>query len=116
MINRRLTDDQFNQVKNLSLSGLKPSDILHFMKNNEPEDAPLLATKSTIYVAKRRINQEARQGLSPIVHLSNQLVFSEYTTQTMVDEEGTLKALFFAHFVSLRDSIVQLNTFQMAST
>ena len=71
------------------------------MKNKQPEDAPLLATKSTIYVAKRRINQEARQGLSPIVHLNNQLVFSDYTTQTMVDEEGTLKALFFAHSLSL---------------
>jgi len=86
------------------------------MKNNEPEDAPLLATKSKTYIARRRINQEARQGLSPIVLLNNKLVFSEYTTKTMVAEEGTLKALFFAHFVSLRDSIVQLNTFQMAST
>jgi len=33
--------------------------------------------------------------------VNNQLVFSEYTTQTMVDEEGTLKALFFAHSLSL---------------
>jgi hypothetical protein len=50
--NQKLTDNQFEQVKNLFLSGLKPSDILQVMKKTQPADKPLLATKSTIYVVR----------------------------------------------------------------
>jgi hypothetical protein len=52
--NQKLTDNQFEQVKNLSLSGLKPSDILQVMKKTHSADKPLLETKSTIYVAKQK--------------------------------------------------------------
>ena len=52
--NQKLTDNEFEQVKNLSLSGLKPSDILQVMKKTQSANKPLLATKSTIYVAKQK--------------------------------------------------------------
>ena len=44
---------------------------------------------------------ESLQGLSPIVHLKNQLGKSDYSTHIKTDSDGTLKALFFCHNASL---------------
>ena len=99
--NQKLTDNQFEQVNNLSLSGLKPSDILQVMKKTQSANKPLLATKSTIYVAKQKVKEQSLQGLSPIVHLNKQLTFSNYTNCSKVDSGGKLKALFFIHSLSL---------------
>jgi hypothetical protein len=93
--NHKLTDKKFEQVKNLSLSGLKPSD------KNHSANKPLLATKGTIHVAKQKVEEQSLQGLSPIVHLNKQLTFSNYTTHLKVDSGGNLKALFFIHSLSL---------------
>jgi hypothetical protein len=71
------------------------------MKKTQPADEPLLATKSTIYVAKRKVKEQSLQGLSPIVHLNKQLTFSNYTSSSKVDSNGNLKALFFIHTLSL---------------
>jgi hypothetical protein len=99
--NENLTDNQFEQVKNLFLSGLKPSDILQVMKKTQSSNKPLLATKSTIYVAKQKVKEQSLQDLSPIFHLNKQLTFSNYTTCSKVDSGGNLKALFFIHSLSL---------------
>jgi len=72
--------------------------MLHATKK---EGETLLATKNTIYVAKRRVKMESLQGLSPIVHLKNQLGNSDYSTCVKTDDDGTLKALFFCHHASL---------------
>ena len=98
---QKLIDNQFEQVKNLSLPGLKPSDILQVMKKTQPADKPLLATKSTIYVAKQKVKEQSLQGLSPIVHLNKHLTFSNYTTCSKGNSGGNLKALFFIHSLSL---------------
>jgi len=68
--------------------------MLHATKK---EGETLLATKNTIYVAKRRVKMESLQGLSPIVHLKNQLGNADYSTCVKTDDDGTLKALFFCH-------------------
>ncbi|KNZ49671.1 uncharacterized protein VP01_4865g1 [Puccinia sorghi] len=95
--NRRLTPAQFSKVKNLSKAGLKPSKILRVMHTTKEEGKSLLATKNTIYVAKRQVKFESLQGISPIFHLKNQIGNSEYSTLFKTDHEGTFKALFFFH-------------------
>jgi len=99
--NRRLTPAQFAKVKELSEGGVKPSAILNMLHATKKEGETLLATKNTIYVAKRRVKMESLQGLSPIVHLKNQLGNSDYSTCVKTDNDGTLKALFFCHHASL---------------
>jgi hypothetical protein len=93
--NQKLTDNQFEQVKNLSLSGLKTSDILQVMKKTQPADKPLLAAKSTIYRAKKKVKEQSRQSLSPIVHLNKQLTFSNYTSSSKVDSNGNF--ILYSH-------------------
>ena len=99
--NRCLTPAEFAKFKELSKGGLKPSAILNVLHANKKEGESLLATKNTIYVAKRCVKMESLQGLSPIVHLKNQLGNSDYLTCVKTDNDGTLKALFFCHHASL---------------
>ena len=72
------------------------------MQTTKDDGKTLLATKNTIYVAKRQVRTKSLQGLSPIVHLKNQLGKSDYTTHIKTDSDGTLKALFFCHNASLK--------------
>ena len=100
--NCHLTPAQYTKVKNLTEAGLKPAKILRVMQTTMDDGKTLLATKNTIYVAKRWVKTESLQGLSPIVHLKNQLGKSDYTTHIKTDSDGTLKALFFCHNTSLK--------------
>ena len=99
--NRRLTPAQYEKVKNLTQAGLKPSEILRVMQTTAEPTETLLATKNTIYAAKRRVKTESLQSLSPMVQLKQNLSDSDYTTQVKTDSDGTLKALFFCHNSSL---------------
>ena len=94
--NRKLTPSLYDKMKKLGDAGLKPAAILEAMKKTHPTEN-ILATVSTIDACRRKAQLESLQGLSPISHLNQTLRGTDFTTATKVNDEGTLKALFFCH-------------------
>ena len=100
--NRRLTPAQYERVKNMTDSGVRPADMLRLLRTNKEDPSEsILATINTIYAAKRRVKHESLRSLSPLVQLKDNLSESNYTTQVKTDSEGTLNGLFFCHTNSL---------------
>ncbi|KNZ47007.1 uncharacterized protein VP01_675g10 [Puccinia sorghi] len=81
-----LTPAQVLEVKNLREAGLKPSKVLKVMNTTKQEGKSLIATKNTIYVAKKQ----------------NQLGNSDYSNYVKTENDETLKALFFCNHSYLK--------------
>ncbi|KNZ56960.1 hypothetical protein VP01_2278g1 [Puccinia sorghi] len=69
---------QFSKVKNIRKAGLKPSKILRVMYTTKEEGKSLLATKNTIYVAKKWVKTESPQDLTKtsIIPSKDSLLFT----------------------------------------
>ena len=58
--NHHLTPAQYERVKNMPYSGVKPANMLRLLRTNKEDPSEsILATINTIYAAKRRVKHES---------------------------------------------------------
>ena len=92
---RRLSDDQFRLVEDLTSKSVPAREILSKLKD---QDQTNLSTLPTIYQAQKKIHRVERAGKTPMQFLMSLLHNNRYVYQTdtypIIDE---LQGLFFVH-------------------
>jgi hypothetical protein len=99
--NRKLGAEVFAQVKQLSGAGLAPKKILPTIIVTNP-NTTILATQAKICAARKKANKEYLYGISPIQHLKETLLKSDFISYFRADETGNIGSLFFCHSYSIQ--------------
>uniref|UniRef100_M4BCV4 FAR1 domain-containing protein n=1 Tax=Hyaloperonospora arabidopsidis (strain Emoy2) TaxID=559515 RepID=M4BCV4_HYAAE len=96
---RKLTSDQAEAVKNMTLAGIKPLGILSAIRKT---DERALASLFTLYNGRAKVRKDILNGRTPIQALFHELKISEYACFSKCDENGATTSLFFSHQESIR--------------
>ena len=92
---RRLSDDQFRLVEDLTSKSVPPCQILSTVKD---QDETNLSTLPTIYQAQKKIRRVERAGKSSMQYLMSLLHKNRYVYQTDIHPiTDKLQGLFFVH-------------------
>ncbi|GJY45963.1 RNA-directed DNA polymerase, eukaryota [Tanacetum coccineum] len=92
---RRLSNDEFRLVEELTRKNVPPREILSTLKD---QDETNLSTLLTIYEAQKKIREVERDWKTPMQVLMSIFVDNRYVYQTYTHPiTNQLKALFFVH-------------------
>ncbi|XP_076939181.1 uncharacterized protein LOC143607715 [Bidens hawaiensis] len=94
---KRLTDDEFSLVAELTRMNVAPRDILSILKERNLSNA---STISTIYNARTKIRMSEQAGNSPMQVLMSILHSNGYVYEFTTTGSNELENLFFVHPIS----------------
>ncbi|XP_076925217.1 uncharacterized protein LOC143587957 [Bidens hawaiensis] len=94
---KRLTDDEFSLVAELTRMNVAPHDILSILKERNISNA---STISTIYNARTKIRMSEQAGNSPMQVLMSILHSNGYVYEFTTTGSNELENLFFVHPIS----------------
>ncbi|KAI7946300.1 hypothetical protein MJO29_010827 [Puccinia striiformis f. sp. tritici] len=118
---RQLTKEQMEEVRKLSKSNVKTTQILLQLCQSDPET---LAVNRTISNALHKIRLEDLAGQTPIAALFTLLKASNWVWEVQMSPTGAIQNLFFAHpgsvhlariyhHVALLDATYKTNRYQL---
>ncbi|POW19717.1 hypothetical protein PSHT_04342 [Puccinia striiformis] len=118
---RQLTKEQMEEVRKLSKSNVKTTQILLQLRQSDPET---LAVNRTISNALHKIRLEDLAGQTPIAALFTLLKASNWVWEVQTSPTGAIQNLFFAHpgsvhlariyhHVALLDATYKTNRYQL---
>ncbi|CAG8678443.1 967_t:CDS:2, partial [Scutellospora calospora] len=118
---RRLTEQQMESVKAMTIAGSQPKAIVTTLRQSDPS---VLVTNSDIYNARARLRQQNLAGRTPIQALVDELQNGNFLYEYECDDTGSVTYLFFSHndsisltrqypFVLLMNCTYKTNKFRM---
>lgn len=94
---RRLKEDEFSLVKDLTTMNMPPRDILSILKERNLSN---VSTLETIYNARRKLRMIEQEGKSPMQVLMSRLHHNGYIYEFTTTGFNELENLFFVHRTS----------------
>ncbi|KAL6567452.1 hypothetical protein OROGR_001120 [Orobanche gracilis] len=91
---RRLSEEDFLSIKEMTMAGIPPRQILTSLRQKNPK---FQAIARTVYNARAKINKDGLAGRTPIQALLDELGQEEFAYDVEYDGNGHLTHLFFAH-------------------
>lgn len=90
----RLTPAEYNRVKELAESHMKPAQIMEQLKKEYPGNLSIL---KTIHNAKQKAKKEGRKGRTVVQHFLHKAHEHKYFHRHRTFDDGVASELFFAH-------------------
>nr|XP_043620091.1 PKS-NRPS hybrid synthetase cheA-like [Erigeron canadensis] len=110
---RRLTADNVESVKNMTLSGIPPRQILSSLRQQTPN---LPASSRAIYNLKAKMRKEILGNQSMISALFEELKKGGFVYDILHDQQGRIASLFIVHPLSAKLAKTFSNIFLMDCT
>lgn len=110
---RRLKPDDVQRVKDMTLSGIPPRQIISSLRQQTPN---LSATSRTMYNVKAKLKKDALGDRSMIGALFEEFEKGGFLYDVLNDQQGRITNLFIAHPLSIRLAKLFSNTFVMDCT